>query len=251
MSESAAPLSVALVITGALLMAAKGIIAKLLYHAGVTLEALLVLRAVMALPLIWGWAWWRGELPRVWQAPKATLAIAMLGGLSGYYLGTWCDFRGLELIDASLERVLLFTYPAIVVLVRALWRRRAPSAREATAVVLTWVGVVLAVGGFDLALWRANGHGALLVLASAALFSGYLFANEHVGKRIGSVGFMVVAATSAALSPLASARSIRSSSARKAAAAASDASRLSSRMPAQRSGDDPPTRVVSRSPVPW
>ena len=199
MSESAAPLSVALVITGALLMAAKGIIAKLLYHSGVTLEALLVLRAVMALPLIWGWAWWRGELPRVWQAPKATLAIAMLGGLSGYYLGTWCDFRGLELIDASLERVLLFTYPAIVVLVRALWRRRAPSAREATAVVLTWVGVVLAVGGFDLALWRANGHGALLVLASAALFSGYLFANEHVGKRIGSVGFMVVAATSAAL----------------------------------------------------
>ena len=180
MSESAAPLSVALVITGALLMAAKGIIAKLLYHSGVTLEALLVLRAVMALPLIWGWAWWRGELPRVWQAPKATLAIAMLGGLSGYYLGTWCDFRGLELIDASLERVLLFTYPAIVVLVRALWRRRAPSAREATAVVLTWTGVVL-------------------VLASAALFSGYLFANEHVGKRIGSVGFMVVAATSAAL----------------------------------------------------
>ena len=42
----------ALVITGALLMAAKGIIAKLLYKAGITLEALLVLRALMSLLIL-------------------------------------------------------------------------------------------------------------------------------------------------------------------------------------------------------
>ena len=197
--DHAAPLYVALVIAGALLMAAKGIIAKLLYKAGITLEALLVLRALMSLPLIWGWAALRGELHRVFSAPRRTLAYAALGGLSGYYVGTWCDFRALQLIDASLERVLLFTYPAIVVLVRAALGRRWPAWRETVAVLLTWLGVVLAVGGFDAALWRANAHGAALVLLSAALFAGYLLANEHVGSRIGSVGFMVVASTSAAL----------------------------------------------------
>lgn len=184
---------------GALLMAAKGIVTKWLYRFGIQLEALLLLRALMSLPLIWGWAWWRGELKRVMAAPRAVLSAAALGGLSGYYVGTWCDFRALQLIDASLERVLLFTYPAMVVLARALWARRAPQLREVAAVSVTYVGVLLAVGGFDTELWRANQTGALLVLSSAALFAGYLFANEYAASRIGSVGFLVVAATSAAV----------------------------------------------------
>ena len=193
-----APWGVALVVGGALLMAAKGIVTKWLYRFGIQLEALLLLRALMSLPLIWGWAWWRGELKRVMAAPRAVLSAAALGGLSGYYVGTWCDFRALQLIDASLERVLLFTYPAMVVLARALWARRAPQLREVAAVSVTYVGVLLAVGGFDTELWRANQTGALLVLSSAALFAGYLFANEYAASRIGSVGFLVVAATSAA-----------------------------------------------------
>lgn len=199
MTSAAAPWSVALVVLGALLMAAKGVVAKLLYGAGVQLEALLLLRALMSLPLIWGWAWWRGELGRLTAAPRAVLWPAALGGLSGYYVGTWCDFRALELIDASLERVLLFTYPTMVVLARALMARRAPQWREVVAVSVTYLGVVLAVGGLDPGLWQANGTGALLVLISAALFAGYLFANEYAASRIGSVGFLVVAATSAAV----------------------------------------------------
>ncbi len=198
-TQISAPWGVALVVGGALLMAAKGIVTKWLYRFGIQLEALLLLRALMSLPLIWGWAWWRGELKRVMAAPRAVLSAAALGGLSGYYVGTWCDFRALQLIDASLERVLLFTYPAMVVLARALWARRAPQLREVAAVSVTYVGVLLAVGGFDTELWRANQTGALLVLSSAALFAGYLFANEYAASRIGSVGFLVVAATSAAV----------------------------------------------------
>ena len=197
-TQTSAQWSVALVVGGALLMAAKGIVTKWLYRSGIQLEALLLLRALMSLPLIWGWAWWRGELKRVMAAPRAVLSAAALGGLSGYYVGTWCDFRALQLIDASLERVLLFTYPAMVVLARALWARRAPQLREVAAVSVTYAGVLLAVGGFDTGLWQANETGAVLVLSSAALFAGYLFANEYAASRIGGVGFLVVAATSAA-----------------------------------------------------
>ncbi|MGE3774705.1 MAG: DMT family transporter, partial [Gammaproteobacteria bacterium] len=172
---------------------------KWLYAEGVALEALLVLRALLSPPFIWGWALLRGELPRVFAASRTALLVAAAGGLSGYYVGTWFDFRALQLIDASLERVLLFTYPAIVVCLRALSRREWPSRREVLAAVATYAGVACAVGGVDAALWQANGVGASFVLVSAATFAVYLLANEHVGRRFGSVGFLVVAATAAAI----------------------------------------------------
>lgn len=191
--------AVYLVLGGALLIAGKGIFAKRLYAAGVELEALLVLRALVSLPFIWGWAWWRHELARIAKARKTTLCAAAIGGFFGYYVGTWFDFRALQLIDASLERVLLFTYPALVVLARSVFCRTLPARRELLAAVTTYAGVAFAVGGFDTALWVANGQGAAFVLVSAATFAGYLLVNEQVAKRLGSVGFLVVAASSAAL----------------------------------------------------
>lgn len=193
------PLALGLVLGGALLLAAKGIFAKWLYADGVTLEALLVMRALLSLPFVWGWALVRGELPRVLAAPRPLIAIAAAGGISGYYVGTWFDFRALQLIDASLERVLLFTYPAIVVCLRAAQARAWPGRREVAAAMTAYAGVALAVGGFDTTLWQANGTGAAFVLISAATFALYLLANEHIGRRLGSVGFLVVASTAAAL----------------------------------------------------
>jgi len=193
------PLAVLLVLGGALLLAAKGIFAKALYADGVALEALLVTRALLSLPFIWGWSVLRGELSRVFAAPQATIVAAAFGGISGYYVGTWFDFRALQLIDASLERVLLFTYPAIVVLLRGLLRREWPARREILAACATYLGVAFAVGGLDAGLWAANGIGAAFVLISAATFAVYLLMNEHVARTLGSVGFLVVAATAAAL----------------------------------------------------
>lgn len=192
-------LALVLVLGGALLLAAKGIFAKLLYAEGVELEALLVTRALVSLPFIWGWAVLRGELPRLFAAPRRAIAAAAFGGLSGYYVGTWFDFRALQLIDASLERVLLFTYPALVVIARAMLRGAWPARRELLAALTAYAGVAFAVGGFDADLWSANGKGAAYVLISAATFAVYLLANEQVGRTLGSVGFLVVAATAAAL----------------------------------------------------
>lgn len=202
-ASRADPLALVLVLGGALLLAAKGIFAKALYADGVALEALLVMRAGLSLPFIWGWALWRGELPRVFAAPRLTILVAAFGGFCGYYVGTWFDFRALQLIEASLERVLLFTYPAIVVLLRALQRRAWPARREGLAAGVAYLGVACAVGGFDTRLWAENGLGAAFVLISAATFAVYLLINEHVGRTLGSVGFLVVAATAAALSLIA------------------------------------------------
>jgi drug/metabolite transporter (DMT)-like permease len=191
-----------LVVIGALLVSTKGILVKLLYQEGVTTEASLLLRAWISVPMIWWWAYYRNGVRDVLSAPPNLIAGAMLAGVTCYYLAAWLNFIALTMIDASLERVLLFSYPIFVVIVRAISTRQLPSPRVCTAVVLIYLGIVLAVGGLDMSLWQKNRLGAMLVLLAACGFTYYLFANERYAVRAGSIGFIVYAMSAASIALL-------------------------------------------------
>lgn len=191
--------ALALVVVGAIMISMKGILAKLIYAQGVSVEALLVMRAWIALPMVWLWAGYRVGWSAISNVPRDLVGGAMLAGFACYYFGSWLNFVALSIIDASLERVLLFSYPAMVVMARALLARRWPGPRTLVAMLMTYAGIIFAVGGFDRALWDVNGFGSLLVLASAASFAYYMMANERVARSAGSVAFIVYATLSAAL----------------------------------------------------
>ena len=70
---------------------------------------------------------------------------AAIAGIICYYVGAMVDFWALTLIDASIERVLLFSYPAIVVLIGSIQTRRAPQTRVVFALLLTYAGIFLAM----------------------------------------------------------------------------------------------------------
>lgn len=190
---------VAMIVLGALLISSKGIIAKFLFMENVSVDALLLVRSWMALPLVIAWALYRLGPRALLGLPPRLMLAAVLAGVASYYLGAWCDFAALSLIDASLERVLLFTYPVFIVIARAVISRRLPSRRVMLAVIMTYIGVVATVGGFNPELWRANAFGAALVLTAAALFAYYLFTNERVARASGSVIFVVYALAGATL----------------------------------------------------
>ena len=125
----------------AILFASKGLFAKALYQRGVGFELLVTVRAVLAVPLF-AWFAVRANAPARNPAggdkpppmrPRAILAAA-IAGITCYYVGALVDFWALTLIDASIERVLLFSYPAMVVLIGSVLKRRAPEAR----VVAPW-----------------------------------------------------------------------------------------------------------------
>jgi drug/metabolite transporter (DMT)-like permease len=116
-----------------------------------------------------------------------------------YSLGSLLDFYALTLIDASLERALLFTYPAMVVLATAALSRRMPDPRISGAIVLTWLGVALAVGAFDRGVLAANAAGAACVLLCAATFATYFLVSERYTRQVGSLAFTVFAMSGAAL----------------------------------------------------
>ena len=187
------------VLTGSILLSAKGIYAKLLYQQGLDFITLMAVRGALALPFFLAWGLWQAGLGHMLRAPPRVLFVTVLAGLISFYLGGIGDFYALTLIDANLERVILFTYPAMIVLALALYRRHWPQSNVLSGLLLTTVGIVLAIGGFDAGLWQANKVGALLVLACAVTYAGYFFANDYAGNRIGTRGFVFIVTTTSTL----------------------------------------------------
>ncbi len=86
----------------------------------------------------------------------------------GYYLSSLVNFSGLQYISVGLERVILFTYPALVLLLDAIVLRRGVSGRAWGAAAFAWTGILFAFGG-EARVPVANGNlplGPALVFAS-------------------------------------------------------------------------------------
>ena len=180
---------------GAMLFASKGIFGKWLYQRGMGFELLVAVRALIAMPLF-GWMALRGGAPATPVRPQAVLA-AVAAGVICYYVGALVDFWALMLIDASIERVLLFSYPAMVVAIGAVMDRRAPEARVVWAMVLTYAGIFFAMGGIDVAELRANLFGAFLVLIAALTTAIYFLIGARYTRELGSTRFAAIAMSSA------------------------------------------------------
>ena len=188
----AALLTFAVVAGSALLFSSKGIMAKLAYAGGADAITVLVLRMGMALPVFAVVLWWTNRRAAYRLTARDWRSLALLG-FFGWYLASWLDFKGLEHISAGLERIVLFTYPVLVVLGTALRRRRLPGAVMAAAAVAAWAGIAIAFAGEARARSGAPGElwtGTALVLYSAISYAAFVLISGDIVKRIGSARFI-------------------------------------------------------------
>ncbi len=102
----------ALAAAGSVAFAGKAIIVKLAYRHGVDAVTLLALRMLLSLPMFVLLAWWagRGRERLGWRDAAVVFGL----GFSGYYLASFLDFAGLAYITASLERLILYLTPTLV-----------------------------------------------------------------------------------------------------------------------------------------
>jgi drug/metabolite transporter (DMT)-like permease len=196
-SRGAALVGLALAAFGAACFASKGVFAKYLYADGWSAEAVTTLRAVFALPIIAAWALWRGRVRALADAPRTALLGAAAAGFLCYYIGSLLDFQALTLIDVSVERVLLFSYPSMVVLLRAAISRRLPRPRVLAALAVTYLGILLVVSGLGGEVPRVSLAGAGLVLVCALTFALYYLASDRWTPTLGSVSFTLCSLTAA------------------------------------------------------
>lgn len=171
---------------------AKAILVKLAYVGHVDAVTLLALRMAFAAPFFLGVALWMRRATSVSLTRHDRLLVVGLG-LIGYYLSSYLDFLGLQYISAGLERLILFLYPTMTVILTALLYKRAIGKVVIAAMVLSYAGIALVFlhdvgvneGGVML--------GASLVFASTLSYSIYLVGAGHAIARIGAMRFTAYA----------------------------------------------------------
>ncbi|KQW46475.1 MULTISPECIES: DMT family transporter [unclassified Roseateles] len=182
-----------LAVLGAIGFSGKAIIVKLAYRHGVDPVTLLMWRMLLALPFFLAMAWWAGRgKPALTRQDWRDVAVL---GFTGYYLASYLDFAGLAYISASLERLILYLNPTLVLLISVLFFQHRLQARQLIAMAVSYAGVV-AVFAHELSFEGANtALGAALVFASAVSYAVYLALSGKVVKRLGSLRLAGLAST--------------------------------------------------------
>ena len=182
---------------GAVGFSGKAIIVKFAYRYGVDAVTLIMYRMLFALPLFVLLAWWagRGKPALTWRDARTVLGL----GFCGYYLASFLDFAGLRYISASLERLILYLNPTLVLGLGAFLFHRKVTREQVLALAVSYCGV-LCVFGREMSLQGADVPlGATLVFGSAVSYAIYLSYSGEEVKRLGALRLTGLATTVACL----------------------------------------------------
>ena len=181
-------LGVALATLAALGFSFKAIFVKLAFAAApVDAVTLLSLRMVFSLPVFV----WVGFKSSRTAEPLTRRDWVMLG----YYGASILDFIGLQYISAGLERLILFTYPTLTILIGVLFMGKHLRRREVGALALTYLGIGLAFA-HDVEIASDISTvlmGAAFVLGSSLCYAIYQSGAEPMIRRLGSARFTALA----------------------------------------------------------
>jgi drug/metabolite transporter (DMT)-like permease len=138
-------------------------------------------------------AWWAGrDKPAL---SRGDLGIVVGLAFSGYYLASFLDFLGLQFIGASLERLILYLNPTLVLGLGAWLFGRRVTRWQLVALGVSYAGVLLEFGHETVAGVSGKGSGsgsgtwlgAALVFGCAVCHAVYLvLSGEHV-RRLGTL----------------------------------------------------------------
>jgi drug/metabolite transporter (DMT)-like permease len=171
----------------ATLFSAKGIFAKKAYDAGASPETLLALRFGFALPVFAWIALSSAVGTRLSDLTRRDWGLITVLGAIGFVLSSLLDFHGLRYISVGLERMILYSYPAMVVLLTAWIARRRPGRLALAALALSYAGLALSFAGeASFTDRRALWIGGSLVFTAALLYAGFMIGAERIAGRIGS-----------------------------------------------------------------
>ncbi len=174
-----------LALVGSIAFSGKAIIVKLAYRHGVDAVTLIMYRMLFALPLFVALAWWAGRDKPALERRDLRVVVAL--GFCGYYLASFLDFAGLQYITASLERLILYLNPTIVLFMGVVLFRHRVQRAQLVALAVSYAGVLLVFAhevrftGADTVL------GAALVFGSAVSYAVYLVYSGTEVRRLGAL----------------------------------------------------------------
>lgn len=108
-------------------------------------------------------------------------------GLMGYYIASFLDLVGLQYIDASLERIIIFIYPTFVIILSYLFLGQKAKLSQLIAILLAYLGIMIAFYG-NMAVNEGQQLvlGGTLVIGSAFFYSIYLVGSQAIIAKMNS-----------------------------------------------------------------
>ncbi len=176
----------------ALGFSAKAIFVKLAYNYDVDAITLLMMRMMFALPFFVVMAYIE-ERKTEQRIDRANTMLIILLGLLGYYLSSLLDFMGLVYVTAGLERLILFVYPTMAVILSALFFGKTIRKEAVIALILSYAGIAFAMV-HDISL--SGEHvllGAAFVFGSTLTYSIFLVGSGEVIPKVGAKRFTAYA----------------------------------------------------------
>ncbi|WP_417819315.1 DMT family transporter [Terasakiella sp.] len=192
-NQQTEPVAIFFVFMATIALSFKGVFAKFAYMAGISVDSLLLLRFAIATPLFWLGVYMlaRRSAPLSWAQWKACSFAGLM-----FFFATYCDFTAIEKIGVSVSRLILFTFPMLVMLINAFLNKKAPSPHQWFVFATTYSGIALVMApnglaGFDNFDWVGAGW----AMGSAFTYALYLIASQQIMKTLGSVRFTAASGT--------------------------------------------------------
>lgn len=187
-NTSVTGIGVVFAILGVVLFSAKAVMVKMAYTYQVDHLTLLLFRMGFAFPFYLIIALVTKPQPNQQVTTKDYVWLVLFGFL-GYYLASLFDFMGLQYLKAGLERIILFIYPTIVVLLSWLFFKKKLTRQQFSAILITYVGVLITfwdeigISG-DAVYW-----GGFLIFLSAFTYAAYLVGSGWLIPKFGVLRF--------------------------------------------------------------
>lgn len=186
-----------LVLFASIAFSSKSVIVKLVYKEGIDSVSALFLRMSIALPffLIVSFL----ELKKKKLEKKILMQIFLLGFL-GYYLSSLLDFIGLEYISAGLERLILFTYPTIVILISFFFLNKKIIKIEIISLIVCYLGILIVFFSESLVKNKETYLGITAIFVCSITYAIYLLGSGEIIPKVGASLFTSLAMSVACLS---------------------------------------------------
>jgi drug/metabolite transporter (DMT)-like permease len=165
---------------------------KLAYDAGVEPGELLLLRFSVAAALLLAVAGARGAFRGL---PRRSVAAGLAMGAIGYATQSGLFFAALERMDASLLALVLYVYPALVMIGAVALGRERALRRNIAALLIASLGTTIVLAGA--ASGSLDGLGTAMGLGAAVAYTIYILVGDRVGAGIPPVALAALVCTGA------------------------------------------------------
>lgn len=187
---------IVLAFIGSILYSTKAVFVKLAYQYDVDAVSLLLMRMMFSLPFYLGIAIYISRQSSNYRLTRQDYQQLFILGIIGYYLSSYLDFKGLEYITASLERLILFIYPTIVVLIGYFFYKEKISRSQIIALILTYIGIaVVFIGNVEIGSQEDLVIGSVLIVLCSIFFAVYMVGSGQILPRVGTWRFTSYALT--------------------------------------------------------